>query len=255
MVAWSGNETYCQVLVDRPQPETVDLAAMYPEVPENKRPSHHRAVSRLRQMGASVDAFWGQPNWDPRGQEWRFADSTDVSFPFTAVYLSGQWRGGDEGLKLLADVHGLRMLFLIQADVSNEGLRYIATLDGMDSLHLVETSVTDDGLVHLREHKGLQYLRLEGTAGGSEFTDTGLASLAGIRIHRLALHGNGFTERSCVHLGEIEELHSLILYDTGIPDDALRGVKGNDRLINWQRRPCNGRCSHSECYSRESPSP
>ncbi|MBC8874443.1 MAG: hypothetical protein H8E44_33825 [Planctomycetes bacterium] len=247
IVAWTGDEIYHRVLIDDQPRDELDLAALYPEVPQERRQRHHSAVQTLRQLGASVDAMWGLPGWDPANPNWDIVTSNETPHPFTIVYLPKQWRGGDQELVHLNDLHNLRVAFLIQADVSDEGLKWIGELPDLQILQLVETSVTDAGLAQLRNLERLHYLRLEGTTSGREFTDAGLRSIAEMKLSRLALYGPGFTTQAATHLGQMTHLRTLLLYDTGIPDDALSELKNEKPGLAWQRRPCKNRCHHPEC--------
>jgi len=249
MVAWTGKEVYHRVLINEPVPDVADSATTYPEVPEDERQRHDQAVQSLRRLGASVDAMWGVPCWEPANPEWDIQTSHHSPRAFTVVYLSNEWRGGDGGLDHLKDLHNLQVVSLVQADVSDAGLEWLGALEGLRLLHLVETSATDAGLAHLQSLKQLEYLRLEGSISGKEFTDAGLESLAGLRLRRLALYGHGFTAKAAIHLGKIEGLQTLLLYDTDIPEDALTDLKKGNPSLKWQRRPCKNRCHHPECQT------
>ena len=137
------------------------------------------------------------------------------------------WTGGDEGLRQLADLYQLKRLFLVQAPVTNAGMTHLAGLADLERLSLVETKVTDDGLVPLGTCPRLYFVRLEGTVGGSEFSDRGLVNLRKNRtkpvrnyIRGFALYGKGFTDAAVPEL-KWQRANDLVLLDTAISDAGV----------------------------------
>jgi hypothetical protein len=214
LVAWNTGDRLYGVSIDRPLSLPEDLAVLYPHVPAERRAGHHDAVQAIRSMGGSIDAQWGDcpHRWArTKAYQWR-----------TIVYLPEAWQGGDDGLRRLADLHNLRDLYLVRANVSDEGLTTLGRIESLESLYLVETQATDAGLVHLKGLDQLVYLRAEGTSGGREFSDAGLAPLPHLpRLEKLALYGPGFTDAGLETLGAVPNLRELRLLDTRITKAGL----------------------------------
>ena len=186
-----------------------DPAVLYPRVPEQYRQKHHQAVLAISKLGGVVGEI--ELGWNMAG---------------VGVILTQQWKGADEGLAHLKDLHNLNALFLVRTPVTNQGLRHIGRIEQLRSLYLVETKITDDGLVHLGGLQFLSRLRLEGTLRDNKFSDDGLKHLRDLpRIERLDLWGPRFTEKAITYLRDIPRLQRLHAYDTGITKAALSDFK------------------------------
>ncbi|MEM7480576.1 MAG: hypothetical protein AAF481_05340 [Acidobacteriota bacterium] len=121
---------------------------------------HRQAVEQLIQWGAQI-----QTQKDPTGGSGEVMISTD-----------GRWRGGDQGLRLLASVDGLWKLRLA-GKISDAGLRHLAEVPNLRSLDLHLPGVTDAGVAHLGALTDLRRLNLTYT----KTTDAGLEPLAGLK--------------------------------------------------------------------------
>jgi len=238
LVAWSGGGPLYRVLVEPEPTVDDDLAVVYPGVPPESLGKHHEAVVTLRALGASVDTRWGVgrrlARWDyPRPRsvgteayEWR-----------TIAYLRDAWQGGDAGLRHLLDLYNLRGLYLVRTAVSDAGLETVGRIETLESLYLVETAVTDAGLAFLRGHNALEYLRLEGAADATGFSDAGLANLGGLpNLQRLTLYGSGFTDTCLMRLGIMPKLYDLWLFNTAITEPALESVDASrGGRLSWHQ--------------------
>ncbi|MBC7819000.1 MAG: hypothetical protein IAG10_19090, partial [Planctomycetaceae bacterium] len=185
LVAWHSGDIAYRVTFDRDPDLPRDLAWRYPFVPKLEHERHDRAVQAIRQQGGFVDSVWlGVPtSFTLKPEGW-----------MTKVYLSDAWRGGDEGLNALADLHQIRELRLVKAPITNVGLETISRLTSLRTLSLEETNVTDEGLPPLASLKELTNLRLECASGIPLITDTGLALITQFpRLSRLTIAGPGFT--------------------------------------------------------------
>jgi hypothetical protein len=217
-----------------------DADTHYPFLPAEHRERHHRAVEAIRRLGGEVDIRWGHcqhlvprllgpiSTFDPAlfRKSWR-----------TLVYLSEQWRGGDEGLLQLAGLYNLADLYLVRAPVSDAGMRTLGGIGSLESLYLVQTPVTDAGLEPLAALKELIYLRLEGAAG-DEFTDSGLAHLTGLpKLRKLTLYGTGFTDQAVKPLEMATALEELTVLDTRISAAALQSLAASRKAASRVRQP------------------
>jgi hypothetical protein len=226
LLAWNTGDVLYRVRIDDVPPVAENLAALYPHIPAERRSQHDRAIEAVRQLGGSVDARWGacEHRWArPRRYEWR-----------TIVYLSPSWEGRDAGLAHLDDLHNLRDLYLVGADVSNEGLRLIGQLDDLESLCLVETKATDAGLAHLQGLDRLVSLHLEGTAGGDQFGDAGLVHLGHFpNVEKLTLYGSGFTDQGIDQLKRVPALRELSILDTSFTIEGVSQLAEGKPLFRW----------------------
>ena len=73
--------------------------------------------------------------------------------PVPRVWLTRDWRGGDQGLELLKEFPELGELSLVEADVTDAGLKHIAAMPNISYLKLRGTRITSAGLQALRVQK------------------------------------------------------------------------------------------------------
>ena len=230
-----------------PVPGPDDAAdAHYPFIPAEHREKHRSAVEAIRRLGGEVDIRWGHC----RHRIPRISGRRPATFPKrwrTTVYLSEQWRGGDEGLSQLGGLYNLADLYLVRTPVSNAGMPTLAGIGSLESLYLVETPVTDAGLKPLAALEELIYLRLEGAAG-DEFSHYGLAHLTGLpKLRKLTLYGNGFSEQAIKPLGMLTMLEELMVLETQISAAALQSLAASRKAANSARKslPADGSRSNS----------
>jgi hypothetical protein len=213
LVAWQGSKLF-QVRIGPTDQPIAPAEILYAYVPADRRERHARAVEAIQKLGGSVDS----------------------SSSVTQVHLPKQWKGGDAGLATLQDLYSVRHLSLVEAPVTGEGLRYVAALADLQGLNLVETKVTDKDLVHLQNLPHLAYLRLAGTAGGNEFSDAGLKTLAGIKsLHKLTLYGRGFTDQALESMKNMPNLKELYLDDTAIGNRSLDEFRRSRPGFMWSK--------------------
>jgi hypothetical protein len=152
------------------------------------------------------------------------------------VFLPKEWKGGDEGLAHLHDVYCVGILCMVQAPVTDEGLRHLAALSNLEYLDLVQTKATDKGLVHLQALVHLKGLHLEGTAGGSEFSDAALKVVAELpELESLKLYGPGFTDEALQYLQRMPNLVHLWLTDTAIDKQRLEDLRRSRPGLDWRK--------------------
>ena len=91
--------------------------------------------------------------------------------------------GGDAGLRSLAGLRDLRILWLREEGIGDLGLSYLAALTALEDLRIARpgATMTDAGLRHLRGLRSLRTLEI----GGPALTDAGLKHLQGLTDLRI----------------------------------------------------------------------
>jgi hypothetical protein len=85
-----------------------------------------RAIAQIKQLGGSIE----ESNF---GGRLRVAGPEDVKYYI--VILGRSWRGGEDGLKYLRRVAGLRTLYLLQDQATGKIVTPGVTQDSIDELH------------------------------------------------------------------------------------------------------------------------
>jgi PDZ domain len=67
------------------------------------------------------------------------------------VVLDDAWRGGDDGLKYLADLEGVRQVIVIGTDISAEGLAALKDVEELESLWLYGTKLKPEDKAAVQE--------------------------------------------------------------------------------------------------------
>lgn len=200
-------------------------------VPGSKLAAHDRAVAAIRRLGGDVDRTGRclQFEFQDRERQKKMPEAiqrkNNIRPPHqTIVCLPDTWKGGDEGLRHLLDLHALSAVYILDAPVSDEGMKYVAQLDDLREFYLVGTQVTDAGLAEIASKPMLRQLHLE---NGNDLLlgDDALEHLAAdSQLEYLALHGSKFTEASVPRLKTLSKLKTLRLLETNVPfqsHDAL----------------------------------
>ncbi len=129
----------------------------------------------------------------------------------------------DEGLKGLAGLKSLQVLYLAGTQVTDAGLKELAMLKSLQVLDLYKTQVTDAGLKELAALKNLQFLDLNRT----QITDVGLKDLAGLNsLQLLYLANNKVTDVGLKELAGLNSLQTLYLEGTQVTDAGLKELAG-----------------------------
>ena len=161
-----------------------------------------RAVDRIQAFGGTVTSTTGV--------------DLDLEGPF-AVQINNQWTGGDEGLRLLADLGNVTWLNLQAAPITNSGLVHVANLTKLEHLYLGYSRVTGEGLARLDLPK-LRLLSLHGLA----IKDADLKMLPGLpQLQELVLNDTMVTDDGLAHLGKYASISKLWLENTKITDKGL----------------------------------
>ena len=190
---------------DKPCKRTVTPFENY--VPKGRLAKHVEAVAAIRKLGGDV-----------RRVEDQRLKRTGFPTPYrTGVSIPKDWKGGDEGLRHLKDLHDIASLYLANDAITNEGMKHLADVEKLTKLYLVETAVTTEGLKHL-DLRHLEILHLEGHVGGNEFGNETLELFDDdCRLGSLCLYGPQFDEGAVKSLKKMKWLWKLRLLDTGIP--------------------------------------
>ena len=174
-------------------------------------------MTEIRRLGGEVDSVPLIANVQGvrRTKLWR-----------TAVCLTDQWQGGDDGLRLLMDLADLGDLILSRTAITDDGLATVSELKSLQSLLLIETKATSAGVKLLAGLPELSHLWLEGPADGEALNDAALAAFKGHRkLFRLTLSGRGFTDAVLPHLLGAPQLFELRLLNTSITPAAIVEAK------------------------------
>jgi len=103
----------------------------------------------------------------------------------------------DEGLKDVAKLEKLKLLYLIDTKITDTGLKEVAKLKNLNYLLLNDTKITDTGIKEVAKMKKLEKLYLEKT----QITDAGLKELAKMQqLRALRLHGTKVTAAGLAEL-------------------------------------------------------
>jgi hypothetical protein len=107
-------------------------------------------------------------------------------------------------------------------------------------------------LAHLKGLDQFVCLRLEGTTGGREFSNAGLAHLHGLpQLERLTLYGDGFTDDTWPALEDLPRLGAMYPFNTAITKATL------DQHCPWRelsRRPFHSAPTNPGWFQDPSPS-
>jgi hypothetical protein len=127
----------------------------------------------------------------------------------------------DAGLEHLVGLHGLQRLKIRGAAITDNGLRQLTGMKDLRYLNLPQADLTDQGLVLLAAFPRLESLRL----GSPRLTDEGLlavASLGELRfLHRIDVP---VSDKGLVHLRRLDQLESLYLDGAELSDDGVVGL-------------------------------
>jgi hypothetical protein len=94
-----------------------------------------------------------------------------------SLMLGTQWRGGDEGLKLLKDVPEIWSISVSGAKITDESLQYFAELPHLANLQVRDASFTRQGLQKLRKQKPELQIQARGEAMLGVNADVGISPL------------------------------------------------------------------------------
>jgi tRNA A-37 threonylcarbamoyl transferase component Bud32/peroxiredoxin/Leucine-rich repeat (LRR) protein/multidrug resistance efflux pump len=134
---------------------------------------------------------------------------------------------GDECLKHVGRLTGLRYLRVSTGHITDRGIAFCAGLNELVSLNADVTKVTDKGLKTIGRLSSLQNLQLAYT----QVSDQGLSELAGLpSLQALRLSRSAVTDAGMVHLQKLSELRDVSLNETAITDKGLECLSNLPRL-------------------------
>jgi hypothetical protein len=120
----------------------------------------------------------------------------------------------DEGIEQLAQSRNLRIIFILNARLTDQSLTALTRLKRLEELGLTG-DFTDNGLASLQKHARLKSLFL----GSPSITDAGLIQIARLSsLQYLELHGCRVTNDGMNHLAGLRKLRSLDVYGTAVDD-------------------------------------
>lgn len=163
------------------------------------------AVAAIERAGGKVmyDREWSWkwnrpvPTGKPRWPDW-LVKRVGIDYLSNVTYVDLRYRGSDEILARVGQLHRLEYLTLAGSRVTDARLADLGGLTNLQWLSLDDTQIGDAGLVHLKDLEKLQTLSIG-------LTRVGDASLP--------------------HLKAMSGLKGLSLYLTEISDDAGRDLQ------------------------------
>jgi hypothetical protein len=156
-----------------------------------KHRAEHAAAKALAQAGATVDWQGSSPEWltkligdDP------FAYVREVSFvdaPVTdsdlehlqslptlqKLYIAQNNTFTGTGLRYLAGMNDLTMLYIYDVPMTDEGLRALPPLPRLAELYVLATCITDEGVEHVRRFPAAKEIQL----GSEQLTKNAVSKL------------------------------------------------------------------------------
>lgn len=187
-----------------------------------KLQAHDKAVAAIRKLGGYVGTADSC-----RSQVYMGLDA-NIKKNCTAVCLDKNWQGGDEGLRHLSDLSHLKIVFLLEANVTPKGLGQVLARNSMTCLALSGMPLDHSTLEAVARLPRLQALFLDlGADTGPEFDEECLTLLARNKhLEVLSLHGPAFTDRCLPSLKKMTNLRHIHLWGTSL--SLLEGNTGAD---------------------------
>lgn len=227
LVAWNPGDVLHHVLIDA-DAAPADVDSEFGFIPAEFREKHAQAVAEIRRNGGFVDSDWARHRANSQvrfdGPMWK-----------TFVFLPADWRGGDQGLALLDELYNLIDLYLVKTPVTNKAMPHIGRVRSLQRLYLVDTEITDAGLKELWDLRRLIYIRLDGPADGSHFSDAGLKHLFVLPLKIATLYGAGFTDEAIPILQTFRTVSAVHSLETGISPGAQQKLRINGRDVRWSK--------------------
>jgi hypothetical protein len=223
-VAWNRGDHLYRVHFEKTEQAKVTLGGRFPSIPKEQQARHHAAVTRLRELGATVELQWG------RFERSRFLERRASKEWQSVAWFPSSWKGDDRDFALLQDVYNLRELALVGAPATDDYCSTIGQLKGLHYLAFEETKVTDAGLGQLGKLPELAEVRFQSRAGHADFTNAAFNVVAYFpRLERLIVYGDGFTDEGLQSLPRQILFHRLCLLDTKVSDTAAAKLKSSRR--------------------------
>jgi 5-hydroxyisourate hydrolase-like protein (transthyretin family) len=135
---------------------------------------------------------------------------------------------GDEGLKHLAGLKGLRSLAvgMSRQPITDAGVQHLSGLTALESLDLQRARLTDEGVAALKNLKEMRNLDLNGPA----ITDESVEYLLGMtKLKHLHISNTGLTEKGVERLLALPELKGFFLPSAAVSQERKSEMQ--------QRRP------------------
>jgi len=139
--------------------------------------------------------------------------------------ISGPYDGGqlpdDRCMPHIAHLTGLKVLHLVNTNISAKGMGFIKSLDSLERLSLSKR-FTDEGLAEVARLPSLKGLYLK----ENRLTNAGLAHLGRLTsLEELQLVGGRIGDAGLAHLAKLPSLRYLMLFGKNFSDDGLVHLK------------------------------
>ncbi len=195
-------------------------------VPPDRLKIHDAAVYAIRKLGG----FVGMAE-DCRTPYYLGLDGS-VKKNGTAVCLTDRWDGGDDGLRYLRDLYRLKIVFLLNADITERGFQEITGIDSITALALGRMPLTDKTFQSLAALPQLQALLIDlGPTGDGGIGEECVALLqTSTGLESVALLGPAFTDGCLDSLRRMKRLNWLSLSGTAISIESTKAREGQSVL-------------------------
>ena len=128
----------------------------------------------------------------------------------------------DEGLIHLKSLPSLRILNVQDSQLTDAGMKHIACLGNLRELSLRNTKVTSAGVVYLKTLGKLRTLDV----GETEIDDQGLAVLSKMTsLEVLTVRGTKVTDAGLLHLASLPDLRVLNVSETGVTKNGIERLR------------------------------
>ena len=129
----------------------------------------------------------------------------------------------DQGLRHVARLSGLKVLWLAHTPISDKGLAHLRDLKSLRSLQLTDNpQITGAGLVHIGK---LSWLKSVSLREIYEVGDDDIAHLTNLTgLTSFATDSDRITDAGVAHLSNLHSLEGLALENAGLTDKALSHV-------------------------------
>lgn len=165
----------------------------------------------------------------------------------SSMMLGKQWRGGDDGLKVLRDVPEIWMINANGAKISDASLSYMAELPNLNNLVIHDVPVTRDGLKKLRERKPSLQVQARGEAMMGVNADIGTSPLVLTSIFA----GSGAHEAGLREGDKVKTVDGSAISDFSDLTIAIYGRKAGEKVrVEYER---NGEKKSAEVTLKKRP--
>jgi hypothetical protein len=176
-------------------------------------------------------------------------DSLEELWVFTHYFMEGNKQRAsrpkltDQGITQLAILKRLRILYIDDAPLGDRALATISQFQRLENLTLQGPgyAFSDEGLAALARLQHLRTLRFDLGYGSTNFSDAGVASVAGLhRLEELGLRGEEISDQALEQLAAMPALKELYVASKSITPEGMS---------RFQQATPGLKCSFSTCAS------